>query len=69
MDVEYAHIADPLVGVETRIDVPPVRGPGGIMTAPTTRTHTKFQPVKRGAAMTVRLESYLTLTCLISHST
>ena len=55
MDVEYAHIAGSSVSIETKTDVPPVRGPGGIMTAPTTRSHKRFQPVKRGAAMTVRL--------------
>jgi serine/threonine protein kinase len=54
-DVEYAHVTRPSLDSVTTTHVAPVRGPGGVMTPPMTRTHTKFIPVKRGAAMTVRL--------------
>jgi len=59
MDVEYAHITRPSLNAVTTTLVAPVRGPGGVMTPSMSRTHTKFIPVKRGAAMTVRfLASY-----------
>ena len=69
MDVEYAHIAQSSVGVETKMHVAPVRGPGGMMMPATTRTHTKFTPIKRGAAMTVGLSLHFILFVLCNHST
>jgi hypothetical protein len=38
MDVEYAHITRPSLNAVTTTNVAPVRGPGGIMTTPMTRT-------------------------------
>lgn len=48
-DIEYALVADEVIV----LPVEPVRGPDGRMTLPTTRTLTKFRPVKHGAAMMV----------------
>lgn len=69
MDVEYAHIAQSSVVVETTTDVAPFHGPGGVMTPATTRTHTRFNLVEQGAAMTVRLSRYFTPLYLMQLST
>ncbi|TFK36489.1 hypothetical protein BDQ12DRAFT_241892 [Crucibulum laeve] len=52
MDLEFAHIKHSSLDITTHTAVPPVRAPGGRMTAPTQRSHTSFEDVKRGATMT-----------------
>jgi hypothetical protein len=55
MDLEFARLNHSSVNTTMKINVPPVRTPGGGMTAPAVRTHTVFgMDVMRGAAMTVR---------------
>jgi len=56
MDLEFACLKCSSLDTTRMIAVPPLRTPGGGMTAPTIRSHTIFGPdVMRGASMTVRL--------------
>jgi hypothetical protein len=59
MDLEFARIKRSSLDTTRTITVPPVRKPGGGMTAPTVRSHTIFGPdVMRGAVMTVSLPRF-----------
>ncbi|KIM49820.1 hypothetical protein M413DRAFT_438939 [Hebeloma cylindrosporum] len=53
MDLDVARLENESINVNTEIDVPPLRRPGGGMTASTVTTHTTFGPnVMRGAPVT-----------------
>ncbi|KIM34927.1 hypothetical protein M413DRAFT_32910 [Hebeloma cylindrosporum] len=53
MDLDVARLESESINVNTEIDVPPLRRPGGGMTASTVTTHTTFGPnVMRGAPIT-----------------
>ena len=61
MDIEFAHHARSFLHTKTVTAVDSTRGPGGVMTAPSQRTHKTFGTlsVKRGAVMTVSFLYYI----------